>query len=133
MNLWYISALIIIGLGIVILISCFLGSIFAIKKILIVLNSSAQRIQNEIQPIQNQVQILNSKVNRLVADMERKKSDLVNITDGVKHLVRNIDQLTKTSYVSSKKMVDKINNDPKISAETEQLTELALHYLKRKA
>lgn len=131
MNIWYVSSLIIIGLGIVILVGCFLGSIFAIKKILTVLNGTVQRIQQQVQPVQNQVNILNTTINRLTLDVNQKKSEVVKVTDSGKELVRNIIQLLGTSRLSTKQLVDKVNNDPQMQAQTEQWTKIGIGYLKR--
>jgi uncharacterized protein YoxC len=134
MNLWYISSLIIIGLGIVILVVCFLGSIFAIRKISNVLNATLQRIQlHQMQPLQTQVSALTATANRLILDVELKKSDIVEVTDSFKDVVRNVNQLSISSHVSAKQIVDKVNNDPQKQAQTEQWTNIAMGYLKRKS
>ena len=132
MNIWYVSSLIIIGLGMVIFVGCFLGSIFAIKKILMVLNGNVQRIQQQVQPVQNQVNILNKTINRLTLDVNQKKSDVVKVTDSGKELVRNIIQLLGTSRLSTKQLVDKVNNDPQMQVQTKQWTNTVMEYLKRK-
>ena len=132
MNIWYISSLIIIGLGIVILVGCFLGSIFAIKKILTVLNGTVQRIQQQVQPVQNQVNKLNTTINRLTLDVNQKKSEVVKVTDLGKELFRNIIQLLGTSRLSTKQLVDKVNNDPQMQVQTKQWTNTVMEYLKRK-
>ena len=132
MNIWYVSSLIIIGLGMVIFVGCLLGSIFAIKKILIVLNGNVQRIQQQVQPVQNQVNILNKTINRLTLDVNQKKSDVVKVTDSGKELVRNIIQLLGTSRLSTKQLVDKVNNDPQMQVQTKQWTNTVMEYLKRK-
>ena len=134
MNLWYISSLIIIGLGIVILVVCFLGSIFAIRKISKVLNATLQRIQlQQMQPLQTQVSALTATANRLILDVELKKSDIVEVTDSFKDVVRNVNQLSISSRMSAKQIVDKVNNDPQKQAQTEQWTNIAMGYLKRKS
>ena len=134
MNLWYISSLIIIGLGIVILVVCFLGSIFAIRKISNVLNATLQRIQlHQMQPLQTQVSALTATANRLILDVELKKSDIVEVTDSFKDVVRNVNQLSISSHVSAKQIVDKVNNDPQKQVQTEQWTNIAMGYLKRKS
>ena len=132
MNIWYVSSLIIIGLGMVILVGCFLGSIFAIKKIVTVLNGNVQRIQQQIQPVQNQVNILNTTINRLTLEVNQKKSEVVKVTDSGKALVRNIIQLLGTSRLSAKQLVDKVNNDPQMQVQTKQWTNTVMDYLKRK-
>ena len=132
MNIWYVSSLIIIGLGMVILVGCFLGSIFAIKKILTVLNGNVQRIQQQIQPVQNQVNILNTTINRLTLEVNQKKSEVVKVTDSGKTLVQNIIQLLGTSRLSAKQLVDKVNNDPQKQVQTKQWTNTVMDYLKRK-
>ena len=132
MNIWYISSIIIIGLGIVILVGCFLGSIFAIKKTLTVLNGNVQRIQKQVQPVQNQVNILNTTINRLTLEVNQKKSEVVKVTDSGKELVRNIIQLLGTSRLSTKQLVDKVNNDPQMQVQTKQWTDTVMAYLKRK-
>ena len=132
MNIWYISSLIIIGLGLVILVMCFLGSIFAIKKISVVLNKTLQRIQlQQVQPLQTQVNSLNSTVNRLMLDVELKKSDVAEVTECFRDIARNINQLSTSSRMSTKQLVDKVNNDPQMQAQTEQWTKIAIGYLKR--
>ena len=133
MNLWYIISLIIIGLGIVILVGCILGSISGIKKIVNVLNGRVQRIQQQVQPLQTQVNLLSITVNRLTLDISRKQSDIVEVTESCKDLVRNINQLTASSRLSTKQVVDKVNNDPQMQAQTEQWTNIAMGYLKRNA
>ena len=132
MNIWYVSSLIIIGLGMVILVGCFLGSIFAIKKIVTVLNGNVQRIQQQIQPVQNQVNILKITINRLTLEVNQKKSEVVKVTDSGKALVRNIIQLLGTSRLSAKQLVDKVNNDPQMQVQTKQWTNTVMDYLKRK-
>ena len=132
MNIWYVSSLIIIGLGMVILVGCFLGSIFAIKKILTVLNGNVQRIQQQIQPVQNQVNILKITINRLTLEVNQKKSEVVKVTDSGKTLVQNIIQLLGTSRLSAKQLVDKVNNDPQMQVQTKQWTNTVMDYLKRK-
>ena len=132
MNIWYVSSLIIIGLGMVILVGCFLGSIFTIKKILTVLNGNVQRIQRQVQPVQNQVNILNTTINRLTLEVNQKKSEVVKVTDSGKALVRNIIQLLGTSRLSAKQLVDKVNNDPQMQVQTKQWTNTVMDYLKRK-
>ena len=134
MNLWYISSLIIIGLGFVILVACFLGSIFAIRKISNVLNATLQRIQlQQMQPLQTQVSALTATANRLILDVELKKSDIVEVADSFKDVVRNVNQLSMSSRMSAKQIVDKVNNDPQKQVQTEQWTNIAIGYLKRKA
>ena len=133
MNIWYISSLIIIGLGIVILVGCILGSIFAIKKIMTVLNVKVQRIQKQMQPIQDQVNSLGMKVDRLSQDVELKRSAIVKVTESLKNLARNINQLTISSHMSTKQLVEKVNNDPQLVAQTEQWTNTAMDFLKRNA
>ena len=132
MNIWYVSSLIIIGLGMVILVGCFLGSIFAIKKIVTVLNGNVQRIQQQIQPVQNQVNILKITINRLTLEVNQKKSEVVKVTDSGKTLVQNIIQLLGTSRLSAKQLVDKVNNDPQMQVQTKQWTNTVMDYLKRK-
>ena len=132
MNIWYVSSLIIIGLGMVIFVGCFLGSIFTIKKILTVLNGNVQRIQQQIQPVQNQVNILKITINRLTLEVNQKKSEVVKVTDSGKALVRNIIQLLGTSRLSAKQLVDKVNNDPQMQVQTKQWTNTVMDYLKRK-
>lgn len=133
MNLWYISSLIIIGLGIVILVGCIFGSIFGIKKILNVLNERVQRIQQQVQPLQTQVNILSGTVNRLTLDISLKQSEIVEVTESCKKLVQNINELSVSSRLSTKQLVDKVNNDPQRQAQTEQWTNIAMGYLKKKA
>ena len=133
MNLWYISSLIIIGLGIVILVGCIFGSIFGIKKILNVLNERVQRIQQQVQPLQTQVNILSGTVNRLTLDISLKQSEIVEVTESCKKLVQNINELSVSSRLSTKQLVDKVNNDPQRQAQTEQWTTIAMGYLKKNA
>ena len=133
MNLWYISSLIIIGLAIVILVGCIFGSIFGIKKILNVLNERVQRIQQQVQPIQTQVNILSGTVNRLTLDISLKQSEIVEVTESCKKLVKNINELSVSSRLSTKQLVDKVNNDPQRQAQTEQWTNIAMGYLKKNA
>ena len=132
MNIWYVSSFIIIGLGIVILVGCFLGSIFAIKKILTLLNGNVQRIQQQVQPVQNHVNSLNTTINRLVLNINQKKSEVVKVTDSGKALVRNIIQLLGSSRLSTKQLVDKVNNDPQMQMQTKQWTNTVMDYLKKK-
>ena len=132
MNIWYVSSIIIIGLGIVILVGCILGSIFAIKKILTVLNGNVQRIQQQVQPVQNQVNSLNTTINRLVLNINQKKSEVVKVTDSGKELVRNIIQLLASSRLNTKQLVDEVNNDPQMQVQTKQWTNTVMEYLKRK-
>ena len=134
MNIWYISSLIIIGLGIVILIGCILGTIFATRKISNVLNATLQRIQQQqMQPLQTQVSALSAKVNRLMLDVQLKKTDLVGVTESFKGVVRNVNHLTTSSRISTKEILDKVNNDPQRQAQTEQWTKMAMSYMKREA
>ena len=133
MNLWYISSLIIIGLGIVILVGCIFGSIFGIKKILNVLNERVQRIQHQVQPLQTQVNLLSGTVNRLTLDISLKQSEIVEVTESCKKLVKNINELSVSSRLSTKQLVDKVNNDPQRQAQTEQWTTIAMGYLKKNA
>lgn len=133
MNLWYVSSLIIIGLGIVILVGCILGSIFGIKKIMNVLNGTVQRIEQQVQPLQIQVNILSGTVNRLMLDISKKQSAIVEVTESCKTLVQNINQLSASSHLSTKQVVDKVNNDPQIQAQTEKWTNMAMGYLKKDA
>ncbi len=134
MNIWYISALIIVGLSIVILIGCILGTIFATKKIANVLNATLQRIQQQqVQPLLTQVSSLSAKANRLMLDVELKKTDIVEVMESFKGVVRNVNQLTTLSRMSTKEIVDKVNNDPQRQAQTEQWTKMAIGYLKRNA
>ena len=116
----------------VILVGCFLGSIFAIKKIVTVLNGNVQRIQQQIQPVQNQVNILKITINRLTLEVNQKKSEVVKVTDSGKTLVQNIIQLLGTSRLSAKQLVDKVNNDPQMQVQTKQWTNTVMDYLKRK-
>ena len=132
MNIWYVSSFVIIGLGIVILVGCILGSIFAIKKILTVLNGNVQRIQQQVQPVQNQVNSLNTTINRLVLNINQKKSEVVKVTDSGKELVRNIIQLLASSRLNTKQLVDKVNNDPQMQVQTKKWTNTVMEYLKRK-
>ena len=133
MNLWYISSLIIIGLGIVILVGCILGSIFSIKKIMNVLNERVQRIQQQVQPLQTQVNLLSGTANRLSLDFSLKQSEVAEVTKSCKDLVQNINQLSVSSRLTTKQLVDKVNNDPQMQAQTEQWTNIAMGYLKRNA
>ena len=98
-----------------------------------VLNERVQRIQQQVQPLQTQVKLLSGTANRLSLDFTLKQSEVVEVTKCCKELVQNINQLSVSSRLSTKQLVDKVNNDPQMQAQTEEWTNIAMGYLKRNA
>jgi uncharacterized protein YoxC len=133
MNIWYWIAVAIVIVGVLIFVGCLVAAIGGIMKQANLLKAAAERIQlQQMQPLQAQMNTLNTTVQTIQQDVNRKKNDLQYVTECFKGIKTNVTQLSQSSKLQTKIVLDQIEQDPHVQQQTEQWTNTALGFLQRK-
>ena len=132
MNIWYWIALIIIAIGVLVVIGCLIASIGGIVKQAKLLMIAGERIQTQqMQPLQTQVNHLNTTIQTIQQDVNQKKADLQYVTECFSGIKTNVTQLTQSSKLQTKIVMEQVERDPAIQRQTEKWTNTALGFLQR--
>lgn len=133
MNPWFLAALVIAGIAVVLLIICIIVVAGPIKKVVTLLLAHVEGIKNQLSPIQTETTKLTTTVDRMKADIEFKKQSVQSVIQSVKHTGDVLNQVSDISHDATVKVMKKANNDPKQQAEVKRWTNTAMGFIQRKA
>ncbi|AMO87205.1 DUF948 domain-containing protein [Solibacillus sp. FSL W7-1472] len=133
MNPWFLAALVILGIAVVLLIVCIVAVIGPIKKVVTLLLAHAEGMKNQLNPIQTETTKLTTTVDRMKADIEFKKESVQSVIQSIKHTGDVLNQVSDVSHDATAKVMKKANNDPNRQAEVERWTNTAMGIIQRKA
>ncbi|MEK4387664.1 DUF948 domain-containing protein [Solibacillus sp. FSL W7-1464] len=133
MNPWFLTALVILGIAVVLLIVCIIVVIGPIKKVVTLLLAHIEGIKKQLNPIQTETTKLTTTVDRMKADIEFKKESIQSVIQSVKHTGDVLNQVSDVSHDATVKVMKKANNDPQRQAEVERWTNTAMGIIQRKA
>ncbi|MBM7666348.1 uncharacterized protein YoxC [Solibacillus kalamii] len=133
MNPWFLAALVILGIAVVLLIVCIVAVIGPIKKVVTLLLAHAEGMKKQLNPIQTETTKLTTTVDRMKADIEFKKESVQSVIQSIKHTGDVLNQVSDVSHDATEKVMKKANNDPKRQAEVERWTNTAMGIIQRKA
>ncbi|OBW59504.1 chemotaxis protein [Solibacillus silvestris] len=133
MNPWFLAALVILGIAVVLLIVCIVAVIGPIKKVVTLLLAHAEGMKKQLNPIQTETTKLTTTVDRMKADIEFKKESVQSVIQSIKHTGDVLNQVSDFSHDATAKVMKKANNDPNRQAEVERWTNTAMGIIQRKA
>lgn len=133
MNPWFLAALFILGIAVVLLIVCIVAVIGPIKKVVTLLLAHAEGMKKQLNPIQTETTKLTTTVDRMKADIEFKKESVQSVIQSIKHTGDVLNQVSDVSHDATAKVMKKANNDPNRQAEVERWTNTAMGIIQRKA
>ena len=133
MNPWFLAALVILGIAVVLLIVCIVAVIGPIKKVVTLLLAHAEGMKKQLNPIQTETTKLTTTVDRMKADIEFKKESVQSVIQSIKHTGDVLNQVSDVSHDATAKVMKKANNDPNRQAEVERWTNTAMGNIQRKA
>ncbi|BAK14757.1 DUF948 domain-containing protein [Solibacillus sp. FSL K6-1781] len=133
MNPWFLAALVILGIAVVLLIVCIVAVIGPIKKVVTLLLAHAEGMKKQLNPIQTETTKLTTTVDRMKADIEFKKESVQSVIQSIKHTGDVLNQVSDVSHDATAKVMKKANNDPNRQAEVERWTNTAMGIIQRKA
>lgn len=133
MNPWFLAALVILGISVVLLIVCIVAVIGPIKKVVTLLLAHAEGMKKQLNPIQTETTKLTTTVDRMKADIEFKKESVQSVIQSIKHTGDVLNQVSDVSHDATAKVMKKANNDPNRQAEVERWTNTAMGIIQRKA
>lgn len=133
MNPWFLAALVILGIAVVLLIVCIVAVIGPIKKVVTLLLAHAEGMKKQLTPIQTETTKLTTTVDRMKADIEFKKESVQSVIQSIKHTGDVLNQVSDVSHDATAKVMKKANNDPNRQAEVERWTNTAMGIIQRKA
>lgn len=133
MNPWFLAALVILGIAVVLLIVCIVAVIGPIKKVVTLLLAHADGMKKQLNPIQTETTKLTTTVDRMKADIEFKKESVQSVIQSIKHTGDVLNQVSDVSHDATAKVMKKANNDPNRQAEVERWTNTAMGIIQRKA
>ena len=122
MNIWYIVALSILVVGIIVVLVAVISSIGNIKRSVTLMHNTSEQLQKQVEGIQQESTTLQTKVEHLTNDFKQKADDVKIVVTAAKGITTNLDDMNVNVQQIASKITKKVNNDPEAQAYTEQMT-----------
>jgi len=126
MNGWLIVALVMVGIGIVLVVISAIFTISNINKSSTVMTSSVQRIQKQLEGVQNQSNALKGKVDHLSVDLNDKAMKMQSVVNSVVGLTNSITDLNQNANQKIALISKKVEESEKMQIEIDQWTKTVM-------
>ena len=126
MNGWLIVALVMVGIGIVLVVISAIFTISNINKSSTVMTSSVQRIQKQLEGVQNQSNALKGKVDHLSEDLNDKAMKMQSVVNSVVGLTNSITDLNQNANQKISFITKKVEESEKMQMEIDQWTKTVM-------
>lgn len=121
-NIWYVISIGIIVLAVVIVLVAVIGSMGKIMRSTTIMQSTAERLQTQLQGVQNESTTLKGKIDHLSEDFNRKATDVKTVVQATKSISDHVTHMNTNVKQTTSRITKKVNNDPQSKAYTEQMT-----------
>ena len=129
MNIWYLIALGILVIGIIVVLVAAISSMVNIKRSMTLMESTAQKLQGQLEGIQNESNTLQLKVDHLSNDMKLKVDDVKTVVTAAKGITTSLEDMNFNVQQVASKITRKVNSDLEVQMKTEQMTNQIMSFV----
>lgn len=133
MNGWFLLALVMIVVAVLIVIGTIIVILSPVKKTVTILLAHGMNIKKQITDLQTEVVALTGTIDRINQDVQFKKESIQSVVTNVRGIGMTVVDLKDSSRQTTMAVVKKTNQDERKNEQVEQWKNTALRILKRNA